>query len=258
MQHYTVYFIWKLLYMFQVVHPPIIRRTYNCIYSIWYLSCHYCYLPLLWKSWNWYECVVADSSNGMTNTRCCRYSCMCSWWWVEVPPETCRAVSRYNKVCNNASCWIYIRILLRCKDPLTLKYLNTLQHAKTKSNIMTVQIFLRWHIPEENFGKLWYPTYGLVGFNWNICEKCFSFLMKLRKCTYKNTASVNLHLITFRSNVTNLLQTWNKSPTDQFTQLWKYFRSNTGFTNIWDVSVCVCVCVYISTYTGVHLPSLHI
>jgi len=31
----------------------------------------------------------------VTNTRCCRYSCMRSWWWVEVPPETCRAVSRY-------------------------------------------------------------------------------------------------------------------------------------------------------------------
>jgi hypothetical protein len=28
-------------------------------------------------------------------TRCCGYSCMRSWWWVEVPPETCRAVSRY-------------------------------------------------------------------------------------------------------------------------------------------------------------------
>jgi hypothetical protein len=36
-----------------------------------------------------------DSSNGVTNTRCCRYSCLCSWWWVEVPPETCRAISRY-------------------------------------------------------------------------------------------------------------------------------------------------------------------
>ena len=28
-------------------------------------------------------------------TRCCRYSCMRSWWWVEVTTETCRAVSRY-------------------------------------------------------------------------------------------------------------------------------------------------------------------
>ena len=39
--------------------------------------------------------IAADSCNGVTNTRCCRYSCMRSWWWVEVPPETCRTVSRY-------------------------------------------------------------------------------------------------------------------------------------------------------------------
>ena len=38
MQHYTVYFIWKLLYMFRVVPPPIIRSANNCIYTIWYLS----------------------------------------------------------------------------------------------------------------------------------------------------------------------------------------------------------------------------
>jgi len=31
-------YIWKLLYMFRVVPPPIIRSAYNCIYSIWYLS----------------------------------------------------------------------------------------------------------------------------------------------------------------------------------------------------------------------------
>ena len=32
--------------MFRVVPPPIIRSEYNCIYSIWYLSDRYCYLPL--------------------------------------------------------------------------------------------------------------------------------------------------------------------------------------------------------------------
>jgi hypothetical protein len=52
MQRYTVYCTWKLLYMFRVVLPPIIRSAYNCIYSIWYLSHRYCYLPLSWKSWN--------------------------------------------------------------------------------------------------------------------------------------------------------------------------------------------------------------
>ena len=39
-------YIWKMLYMFRVLLPPIIRSAYNCIYSIWYLSHRYCYLPL--------------------------------------------------------------------------------------------------------------------------------------------------------------------------------------------------------------------
>jgi len=38
MQLYTVYFIYKLLYMFRVVPPPIIRSTNNCIYTSWYWS----------------------------------------------------------------------------------------------------------------------------------------------------------------------------------------------------------------------------
>jgi hypothetical protein len=35
-------YIWKLLYMFRVVPPPIIRSAYNLIYSIWYLPHRYC------------------------------------------------------------------------------------------------------------------------------------------------------------------------------------------------------------------------
>jgi len=46
MQRYTVYLIWELLCMFRVAPPPIIRSANNCIYSIWYLSHRYCYLPL--------------------------------------------------------------------------------------------------------------------------------------------------------------------------------------------------------------------
>ena len=96
--------------------------------------------------------IAAGSSNGLTSARCCRYSCVCSWWWVEIPPETCRAVHTstksctiylkkntsqthaqfkkharrkdkhvehfpdINKKCNVVSCWIYIRIYLRCTD----------------------------------------------------------------------------------------------------------------------------------------------
>jgi hypothetical protein len=44
--------------MFGVVLPPIIRSAYSCIYSIWYLSHRYCYLPLSWKSRNRFECAV--------------------------------------------------------------------------------------------------------------------------------------------------------------------------------------------------------
>ena len=36
--------------------------------------------------------IAAGSSNGVTSTRYCKYSCMYSWWWVEIPPKTCRAV----------------------------------------------------------------------------------------------------------------------------------------------------------------------
>jgi hypothetical protein len=39
-------YIWRLLYMFRVLLPPIIRSAYNCIYNIWYLSHRYCCLPL--------------------------------------------------------------------------------------------------------------------------------------------------------------------------------------------------------------------
>ena len=46
------YYLWKLLCMFRVVFPPIIRSTHNCMYSIWHLSNRYCYLPLSWKIWN--------------------------------------------------------------------------------------------------------------------------------------------------------------------------------------------------------------
>ena len=45
-------------------------------------------------SGTYHASIAAGSSNGVINTRCCRYSCLRSWWWVEVPPETWRAVSR--------------------------------------------------------------------------------------------------------------------------------------------------------------------
>ena len=85
----------KVLYIFRVVSPPIIRSTPNCIYSIWYMLNRYCYLPLLWKSQQPHQnrsipfphhtqtsnnssTIATGSSNGLTNARYCRYSCVCS------------------------------------------------------------------------------------------------------------------------------------------------------------------------------------
>jgi hypothetical protein len=58
MQRYTVY-----LYLETALHVSGGTCThhqgaYTCIYSIWYLSHRYCYLPLSWKSWNRFECAV--------------------------------------------------------------------------------------------------------------------------------------------------------------------------------------------------------
>ena len=53
---YSLFISGKQLYMFRVVSPPIIRSAHNCIYNIRYLLNRYCYLPLLWMGWNWFEC----------------------------------------------------------------------------------------------------------------------------------------------------------------------------------------------------------
>jgi len=49
---YSLLYYRKLLYMFRVVTPPIIRSTYNCNYSIWHWSNRLCYLPLSWRRWD--------------------------------------------------------------------------------------------------------------------------------------------------------------------------------------------------------------
>jgi len=105
MQRYTVYFIWKLLYIFRVVPPPIIRCANSCIYSIWYLSHRYCYLPLSWKSRNWSECVVGGVAvtvwkiPGAVDTAVCAPD---DGWWYH--PK--RLEQFPDKLCNIASCWI--------------------------------------------------------------------------------------------------------------------------------------------------------
>ena len=79
--------------MFRVGTPPIIRNTYNCNYSS--CSCR-----------SSCSTTAERSRDGLTNARCCDYSYMCSWWWVELPSETCRASSlqKYDKLYIVASC----------------------------------------------------------------------------------------------------------------------------------------------------------
>jgi hypothetical protein len=95
LQRHTVY-----LYLENALHVSGGTSTYHQeriqLYLQHLLFAHrYCYLTLSWKCWNWFECAVggvrhpqhnqtgsnsstiaADSSNGVTNTRCCRYSFM--------------------------------------------------------------------------------------------------------------------------------------------------------------------------------------
>jgi hypothetical protein len=105
--------------MFRLVTPPIIRSTYNCTYSIWHWSnLRKCSVwsqlkmrgmdsSLLPSAIVWsrkvaetvpYLSSLADFTHciflSLTSARCCKYSYMCPWWWVELPPETCRAVYR--------------------------------------------------------------------------------------------------------------------------------------------------------------------
>jgi len=116
---HSLFYFCKLLYIFRVVTPPIIRSTYNCNYSIWHWS-------NLGKFSVWsqlkmrgmdpsllpsaivrsrkvaetgpYLSSLADFTHcifrSLTSARCCNYGYMCSWWWVELPPEICRTVYR--------------------------------------------------------------------------------------------------------------------------------------------------------------------
>jgi hypothetical protein len=119
MQSYTVYFIWELLYMFRVVPSPIIRSENNCIYSIWYLSYLYCYLPLSWKSWNQSECAVGGVSHPQITVAVWQipdavdtlvFAPDDGWWYhqkhLEQFPDKINCVTF-------ASCWLYFRICVQ-------------------------------------------------------------------------------------------------------------------------------------------------
>jgi hypothetical protein len=95
--------------MFRLVSPPIIRSTYKCIYSIWYLYNSNCYQPLSWMIWNSNSSTIAVGSRyGRTSAKCCRYSLRVPDDGWRYQPKHVERFPDINKLCNVASCWTYI------------------------------------------------------------------------------------------------------------------------------------------------------
>jgi hypothetical protein len=101
--------------MFRVVSPTIIRNTYNCIYSIRNLSNRNCYRGGVGTaSRSNSSKIAAGSSNGLTvpdavDTVVCAPD---DGWRYH--PKHVEQFPEINKLCNVASCWIYIRIRPSC------------------------------------------------------------------------------------------------------------------------------------------------
>jgi hypothetical protein len=92
--------------MFRVVLLPIIRSAYNIIYSIWYFSHLYCYLPLSWKSWNRFECAVGGVRHPQHTQTVDTVVCAPDDGW-KYHPKHVEQFPDINKLCNVSSCWIY-------------------------------------------------------------------------------------------------------------------------------------------------------
>ena len=70
-------------------------------------TCNWLSLPIYIYSSSTCSTTAEGSRDGLTRARFCNYSYMCSWWWVELPAETCResSLQKYNKLYIVASCW---------------------------------------------------------------------------------------------------------------------------------------------------------
>jgi hypothetical protein len=91
-----------------------------------------------------YSTIAADSSNGVTNTRCCRYSCMPPDDGWSYHPRHVEQFPDINKLCNVLSCWIYIGILLGARPILHISKIRVNIHYNKHdvyygSNEATVQ-----------------------------------------------------------------------------------------------------------------------
>jgi len=79
---YSLLYFCKLLYIFRVVTPPIIRSTCNCNHSIWHWSNRLCYLPLysgeIGTKFQLLHDRAEGNRDGLASAGCCDYSYMCS------------------------------------------------------------------------------------------------------------------------------------------------------------------------------------
>ena len=95
-----------------MVPPPIIRSTHNFIYSIWYLSHLYRYLPLSWRSWN---CVTVWKIPDAVDTVVCAPD---DGW--KYHPKHVEQFPYINKLCKVASFW-NIFTIFTMHGPITVK-----------------------------------------------------------------------------------------------------------------------------------------
>jgi hypothetical protein len=104
-------YIWKLLYMFRVVLPLIIRSAYNCIYSIWYLLHHYCYLPLSWKCWHRFGCAVGGVRRPQHTQTC--FITLFFFWGGDIGEEMYENPFEYSEYKNFPSIVRYVSYFQR-------------------------------------------------------------------------------------------------------------------------------------------------
>ena len=101
-----------------VPHSIEVSRTSSCLYIMFNGPRISCYVST----------ITTGSSNGLNNDRYCRHSDMSSWWWVEIPPETCTAICRYRYT-------VYCCILLDNYLLVYIKLVKSLVFQNTFTNV---------------------------------------------------------------------------------------------------------------------------
>jgi hypothetical protein len=127
-----------MLYMFQAVPPPIIRCSKTVYTASGTLSKLFYYLPRQWQ--------VAEKV--WQSTRCGIYS-----FWAPDDGRRNRLkhvehFTEINNLCNVASCWLYLKIRLRCTDqwtPNDYSLQRVLKHDRSMGILGVPQLHI-WHL----------------------------------------------------------------------------------------------------------------